>query len=173
MQTKKRSKSSRMHGRGNGGHGRGFRKCGKGSGHRGGFGLAGSGKRGDQKKTLILKLYGHKYFGKQGVTSRGSERDKRQRINLFQISENLAMLIEKGIAKKTKEGYEINLSAYKILGVGEVKEKLIISAESASKSAIEKVKKAGGEIKVKEIKKIETPLVESPKVLEKRKKAEK
>lgn len=170
MKTKKRTKSSRMRGRGMGGQGRGFRKSGKGSGHRGGFGLSGSGKRADHKKTLILKLYGHGYFGKKGITSKKTERDKRLRINLYQISENLATFIKKGIAKKTKDGYEVNLLKYKILGDGEVKEKLIISAEGASKLAIEKVKKAGGEIQIKEKKKIETPLVESPKVIEKRKK---
>lgn len=173
MKTKKRTKASRMHGRRNGGHGHGFRKSAKGSGHRGGFGMAGSGKRGDQRKTAIINKHGNDYFGKAGFTSRKTEKDKRQRINLAQISETLKTLIDKKIAKKSGDSYEINLPKYKILGVGEVKEKLIINAESASKSAIEKVKKAGGEIKIKEIKKIETPFVESPKIIERRKKAEK
>ncbi|RLG13518.1 hypothetical protein DRN69_05460 [Candidatus Pacearchaeota archaeon] len=44
---------------------------------------------------------------------------------------------------------EINLKDYKILGQGDVKNKLIIKAKEASKSAIEKVKKAGGEILLK------------------------
>ena len=48
---------------------------------------------------------------------------------------------------KKKDGkWEIELKDYKILGKGEVKEKLIIRAKEASKSALEKVKKAGGEI---------------------------
>lgn len=141
MKLKKRRKSSRMHGRKMGTHGRGARKKGKGSGHRGGKGMSGSGKRADQKKTLINKLYGHNYFGKQGVTSRGTKRDIRQRINLNQIS----MDLEK-YGKKTGKGYEIKLNKYKILGTGEIKEKLIITALEASKSAIEKIKKAGGEI---------------------------
>ena len=67
-----------MHGRNQGTHGRGARKKAKGSGHRGGIGMAGSGKRADHKKTLITKLYGNKYFGKQGLTSRKTERDKRK-----------------------------------------------------------------------------------------------
>lgn len=173
MKIKKRSKSSRMKGRKMGSHGHGFRKKAKGSGHRGGFGMAGTGKRGDQKKTLVLKLYGSGYFGKQGITSKRTEKDRRLRINLFQISENLRTFLEKGIAKKTKEGYEVNLEKYKILSQGEIKEKLIINAESASAKAIEKIKKLGGEIKIKEKKNIETPLVESPRVIEKKKKAEK
>jgi len=60
MKTKKRTKSSRMQGRGRGTHGYGERKKHKKSGHRGGKGMSGSGKRSDQKKTLVNKLYGNK-----------------------------------------------------------------------------------------------------------------
>jgi len=141
MKTKKRTKSSRMHGHNMGTHGRGARKKAKGTGHRGGKGMSGSGKRGDQKKTLITKLYGHKYFGKQGITSKGTKKDKTDKINVGEISQNL----EKYGVKKA-DSWEVNLKNYKILGTGEVKEKLIIHAKSASKSAIEKVKRVGGQI---------------------------
>jgi large subunit ribosomal protein L15 len=141
MKTKKRKKSSRMHGRGMGSHGRGFRKKGKGKGHRGGKGMAGTGKRADQKKTLVQKLYGHEYFGKQGITSRGTRRDKRKRINVGEIIANLHKYGEKNGDK-----WEINLKDYKILGDGEVNHKVIVHAKEASKSAIEKIQKAGGEI---------------------------
>ncbi len=141
MRTHKRKKSSRMHGRKMGTHGRGSRKKAKKSGHKGGIGMAGTGKRADQKKTLILNLYGHDYFGKQGVTSRGTERDVRKRVNVGEISLN-----PEKYGKKGKGGWEIDLKEYKILGDGDVKEKLMIKAKEASKSALEKVKKAGGEI---------------------------
>jgi len=141
MKTKKRTKSSRMHGYHMGTHGGGARKKRKGSGHKGGKGMSGSGKRADHKKTLVTKLYGHKYFGKQGITSRKTERDKRQRINLQQIGLHLEKY-----GKKVGDRWEINLKNYKILGEGEVNNKLIINAKEASKSAIEKVKKKGGEI---------------------------
>jgi len=144
IKTHKRKKSSRMHGKNMGTHGWGARKKHKKSGHRGGTGLSGSGKRSDQIKTLILKKYGHKYFGKQGITSRGTKRDIRQRINLQTIETNLEKY-----GKKVGDKWEINLSKYKILGTGEVKNKLIIRALEASKSAIEKVKNAGGEILLK------------------------
>lgn len=149
MKIKKRKKSSRMHGRKMGTHGGGCRKNRKGSGHRGGKGMAGSGKRGDQKKTLVNKRHGHGYFGKKGVTSLHSYRDKRDRINLAQIESNLESFVVKGLAKKSGEGYEINLKSYKILGTGEVKNSFIIEAESASKSAVEKVSAAGGKINIK------------------------
>ncbi len=122
-------------------HGWGSRKQHRSSGNRGGKGMAGSGKRADHKKTLITKLYGNKYFGKQGITSKKTARDKRNRINLHEIENNLEKY-----GKKTAKGWEIDLSSYKILGEGEVKEKLIIKTKEASKSAIDKVKKAGGEI---------------------------
>ena len=147
--TKKRKKASRMHGRGQGTHGWGARKKHKKSGHRGGKGMAGTGKRADQKKTLMTKLYGHGYFGKQGITSKGTKRDKRQRINLEKIELKIESFIKKGIAKKTTKGIEIDLQEYKILDSSKEyipKNKLIIKAKEASKSAIEKVRKEGGEI---------------------------
>ena len=154
FKVKKRPKASRRHGRKMGTSGWGARKKHKKSGHRGGIGMAGSGKRADHKKTLVQKKYGGNYFGKQGITSRGTKRDIRKRINVGYIQTN----IEK-YGKKSGDKWEINLQKYKILGTGEVKDKLIINALEASKTAIEKVKKAGGEIVVKEKKIIKTPLV--------------
>ena len=147
--TKKKKKSVKMRGRGQGTHGWGARKKHKKSGHRGGKGMAGTGKRADQKKTLVNKLYGHNYFGKQGVTSKKTRRDKRQRMNLGDIELNIESFLKKGIAKKTGKGIEIDLEGYKILDLGKeyhVREKLIIKAKGASKSASEKIKKAGGEL---------------------------
>ena len=156
--THKRKKSTRYHGRNMGTSSNGSRKTHRSSGNKGGTGLGGSGKRADHIKTLINKLYGNTYFGKQGVTSRGTKRDTRQRINLEQIQKNLDKY-----GKKTAKGWEINLAKYKVLGNGDVSEKLIITCLEASESAKEKVTKAGGEIIVKEIKEIKTPLVQHPK----------
>jgi len=160
MKIKKRTKSSRMHGRKMGTHGHGARKKAKKSGHRGGIGMSGSGKRADHKKTLVLKKYGHSYFGKQGITSRGTRRDIRKRINLKDIELNLNKL-----GKKTGDKWEINLKGYKILGEGEIKNKLIIKAKEASKIALEKIKKSGGEIifPEKKIEKKEMPPQEESK----------
>ena len=144
MKTHKRKKSTRD--KGSKTVRWGARKKHKKSGHRGGIGMAGSGKRADQKKTLVLKLYGNEYFGKQGITSRKTKRDMRLRINLRQINSNIENYIKKGIAKQTANGVEINLENYKILGDGEVNKKMIIKASEASESAAAKVKKAGGEI---------------------------
>ena len=131
MKLKKRKKSSRTKSRTHG-H---SAKLNKGKGSRGGKGMAGSGKRGDQKKSLVIKLYGNKYFGKQGITSKKTAKKKVKVINLNDIE------------KKFQAGEkEIDLSDYKILGEGEVKGKFIIKARAASASAIEKIKKEGGSI---------------------------
>jgi len=149
MKIKKRKKSSRMHGKGMGTHGWGARKKHKKSGHRGGKGMSGTGKRADQKKTLVTKLYKGKYFGKQGITSKGTKKDKRDRINLQTIEKNIKTYVKKGLAKKISGGFKIELKNYKILGSSKKyvpKNKLIIKSKEASQTAIDKVKEKGGEI---------------------------
>ena len=141
--THKRKKASRMQGRGMGTHGSGSRKNNRKSGNRGGKGMAGTGKRADQKKTLITKLYGNDYFGKEGVKRK---KPKIDAINLRDIELNLGNYLKKGIAKSLKDGIEIDLSNHKILGDGDLKQKLIIKAKAASKASIDKVTKLGGEI---------------------------
>ena len=133
MKLKKRTKHSRMRGKRTHGH---SAKLNKGKGSRGGVGLSGTGKRGDQKKTKMINLYGKKYFGKSGVTSKSNPKKKTKFINLRSIQE------------KYSPG-EINLEKFKILGNGEIKGKYIIKAKAASKTAIEKIKKEGGEIIIK------------------------
>lgn len=137
--TKKRKKSGRQRGENTYGHG--SRKKWRSSGEQGGHGMSGTGKRADHKKSLIIKLYGNKYFGKQGITSKGTRRKKLLVINLRQI-------IEKFPGKTN-----IDLKKYKILGDGELKIKLTITARGFTKSAKEKIEKAGGKIIISETRK--------------------
>ncbi|MFA6023194.1 MAG: uL15 family ribosomal protein [Candidatus Pacearchaeota archaeon] len=125
---KKRKRSSRM--RGSHTHGRGFKKKARGSGHRGGFGMAGTGKRADQKKTLLLNM-DEDYFGKKGLNV------KKKRYTIINVGE---------LDKLSNGKKELDLKKFKILGNGEVKTALTIHAYSASESAVEKIKKAGGKI---------------------------
>ncbi len=138
MKVKKRVKSSRF--RGSHTHARGFKKKARGSGHRGGKGMAGTGKRGDQRKTLILNLYGNDYFGK-GKVQRRKVAPKLKVINIRAIMQNPSRF-----GKESGGIFEVNLKGYKILGEGELDKKIKIIASEISKSASEKVKKAGGEI---------------------------
>ena len=133
MKVHKRKKNSRI--RGARTVGWGFRQKHKGHGNKGGFGKAGTGKRGDHDKQRALESDKKKrYFGKQGATSRGTARDKRLRINLYDIKDN--MLDKSG---------KVDLSKYKILGSGEGF-KGEIKARAASKLATQKMEKAGGKI---------------------------
>jgi large subunit ribosomal protein L15 len=127
MRLKKRKKYTRV--RGTRTHGWAMKKH-KGSGNRGGKGMSGTGKRGDQRKTYVLR-YLFPYFGKQGYTSRSTKRKMNNVINLSQI------------ASKFKPG-EVDLSEFKILGTGELGGKYSIKAKSFSEAAKLKIEKSGG-----------------------------
>jgi len=103
--------------------------------------------------------------GKIGFTSKS--RKKISVINLEEVKANIALWLEKGFASKISGGYQIEVkkAGYdKLLGAGEVKEKLFITTDFASKNAVEKVKAAGGEVKVlKSIIKKEKKKAEKPK----------
>jgi ribosomal protein L15 len=138
MKTHKRQKSSRT--RGGKTMGWGFRQKHKGHGNKGGFGMAGAGKRADHRRQLARNMAEDgKYFGKQGFTSKSTFKKKYDKINLITIKENFFK----------KSGDKIDLSSYKILGEGEGF-KAEIKAKSASVSAMEKMEKAGGKIIVSE-----------------------
>ena len=122
-------------------HGHGARKKWRKSGHKGGVGMAGSGKRGDQKKTMVIRKYGNAYFGKQGFTSRGTARRKNMIMNVGFIDKNLDSLI-----KKFGSNGVLNLSKYKILGSGDLSKKIKIKALQVSDSARGKIEKVGGSI---------------------------
>jgi ribosomal protein L15 len=129
MKTHKRKRTTRT--RGGKTQGYGFRQKHKGHGNKGGFGMAGAGKRADHRRQLAVNLAKPgKYFGKQGFTSKGTAKKKYDKINLRDIQLNF-------------KGTKIDLSGYKILGEGEGF-KAEIKAKSASASAIEKMEKAGG-----------------------------
>ena len=144
VRVKRRRKATRY--RGSHTHGRGFKKKARGSGHQGGKGMAGTGKRGDAKKTLILNLYGNDYFGKDKTLRRGSPRPKLEVINLADIMLQLPSLTSQGRAKDVKGTLELDLNGYKILGEGDVEGTFIIKASAASQTAIAKVRKSGGQL---------------------------
>ncbi len=119
-------------------HGWGSKKKHRGAGHRGGRGLAGTGKRGDAKKPTIIKTIGNAYYGRSGFTSKS--RTVERVINLRQLS----LMVEQG-----KVGKEINLKDLgydKILGMGKFEHKIKITAKTASENALEKLQKAGCEV---------------------------
>lgn len=129
-------------------HGYGSKKKHRGSGHQGGVGMAGTGKRADQKKTKIWKDVN--YFGRHGFVSKGNAKIKA--INLFYIETHLDLLVKNGVAKKEGDAYTINLKdlkCNKLLGSGTVTKKYHIKADYATASAIAKVEEAKGTVTVK------------------------
>ena len=140
----KKTRKAKGH-RGETTHGHGARKKWRKSGHKGGCGMAGTGKRADQKKTMITAKYGNKYFGKQGITSRGTERKKNLVVNLKDIEKNYDSLMN-----KFSKGDTLDMGKYKLLGQGELTKKVKLKVREASNGAVEKVKKAGGSVEVLE-----------------------
>jgi len=117
----------------------------KGAGNKGGRGLAGTGKRGDAKKPSIWK---ERYFGKFGFSKRRTK-PKIRVLNINKIQENLESLIDKKLVQKENDTYIIDSSKLKfnkLLATGKVSAKFKITVDYASKSAIEKIKQAGGEV---------------------------
>ena len=127
MTTNRRKKNMKQ--RGHHTHGWGHKKKHRGAGNRGGRGMAGSGKRADQKKISILQKYGTKYFGKYGFKIKNKKELKT--INIYEID---------------KSGQDLlDLKNYKVLGTGNITRKVKVIADKFSKKALEKIKKAGGE----------------------------
>lgn len=151
MKLKKRKKTSRL--RGSRTAGTGFRQQNKAHNKGGGRGMAGSGKRGDQKKQMALtkakKAGFDRYFGKKGFTSLHAKKNGIKTINLRDLKDNY-------FDGKNK----LDFKEHKILGTGDGFKGEVI-AKQASKTAIEKMTKAGGKIilpgaeKDKEVKKAE------------------
>lgn len=144
----KRTKVSRQ--RGSHTHGWGAKKKHRGAGHRGGRGNAGSGKKGDAKKPSFWK--NKKYFGKHGFIKKGVSRPVKG-INVGYLEEHLKRLIAQELVKEEKGVYTVDVSKLgfnKVLGNGTITKRFKITASYASPKAVEKIKKAGGEIITKE-----------------------
>ncbi|MDR0471664.1 MAG: uL15 family ribosomal protein, partial [Nitrososphaerota archaeon] len=76
------------------------------------------------------------YFGKHGFTSPQSKNRVESTINLYKLDQ-------------LKGGTEINLTEMgytKLLGAGLITRALTVQVKAASKSAVQKVEKAGGKL---------------------------
>lgn len=152
MKVKKRKKNTRY--RGSQTHRRGHRKRTRGVGNRAGVGMSGSE---NQKKSLIMKLYGPSYFGGDKTLRRGRVAPKLKVINLDNLIQRFDSLVKQGVAKQTKSGFEFNLKGYKLLAGGGLNAKISVKASAASESAIAQVKEAGGSIELEESEPVSEP----------------
>ncbi len=141
MTVNKRKKVARY--RGSMTHGGGSKKKRRGAGHRGGKGMAGSGKRSDSKKPSLWK---ERYFGKKGFVSK-NVRDIKA-VNINYLEENILKLQSDAINKEN-DIFSVDLGKLgfnKLLSTGKVTNKYKIKVPYASKKAIEKIKNNGGEV---------------------------
>ncbi|MBI4159393.1 50S ribosomal protein L15 [Candidatus Woesearchaeota archaeon] len=130
-------------------HGGGAKKKRRGSGNRGGFGMAGTGKRAGQKKPSILTTVGNAYYGKSGFHRPKKVVKKIHAINVFDLEKKLDFYVAKNLVKKDRDKYIIDLSDLgynKVLGAGLVTKALDIKVSLFSKRAKEKIEKAGGSL---------------------------
>jgi large subunit ribosomal protein L15 len=143
MVVNKRTKRSRS--RGLHTHFYGSKKKHRGAGHRGGRGNAGSGKKADQKKPSIWK--DTKYFGAHGFASKS--RVETESIALKDIARLLPQWITQGTATRDGASTSLDLSSVgfnKVLSNGNAPANLKLTAQFATKGAIEKIEAAGGSV---------------------------
>ncbi len=131
MTVNKRKKNSRH--KGSHTHGWGSKKKHRNSGNRGGFGMAGTGKRADHKKSQILRYIGTSYFGKRGFHLPQGTRHEVVAINIVDLP------VQK----------EVNLTAMgidKLLSKGQVMGPVKVIVAACSAKAKAKIEKAGGQV---------------------------
>ncbi len=132
----RKKRGSRTHGYGQVGQHRG-------GGQRGGHGNAGLRKH---KWTHTIK-YAPERLRKHGFIP--PKRREVSAINIGKLDEQVDSLLENKQAKKTKKGIKVDLNSLgydKLLGKGQINYPLIVQVKAYSKSAAEKIEKAGGEI---------------------------
>lgn len=132
----RKKRGSRTHGYGQVGQHRG-------GGQRGGHGKAGLRKH---KWTHTIK-YAPERLRKHGF--KPPKRKEVSTINVGKLDEQIDSLLDNKQAEKTKKGIKVYLNRLgydKLLGKGQVTHPLIVQVKSCSKSAAEKIEKAGGKI---------------------------
>jgi large subunit ribosomal protein L15 len=91
-----------------------------------------------------VTTYEPDYFGKKGFTSPKSLKHKQNTINIKKLDE---ISTNQSTEKEGKPYIDLTSLGYtKLLGTGQTTKALIVNVPSYSKSAAEKIKKAGGQI---------------------------
>ena len=140
MVVRRRRKILKQRGRGSG---YGSSKKHRGSGSRGGVGLAGLHKH--KRMTAIKYMPDH--FGKKGFKRPQKVLVDIKTINLKELDSKVEELLDQNKITKSKEGIKVNLKELgydKLLGTGKVNHPLIVEAKSFSKIAIKKLEENKG-----------------------------
>jgi len=118
--------------------------------HRKGGQRGGKGRTGGHKHLWIKIIkYFPDYFGKRGFHRPNSEYEIPTFINVGILDQMIEDLLKEGVAKK-KDGFiEVNLEELgfeKLLGSGQVKNKLLVRVKRATERAISKISNIGGKV---------------------------
>jgi large subunit ribosomal protein L15 len=122
------------------------------SGGSGGKGMVGFHKH---KWSLVMKYgesgTGWPFYGKHGFKQPETITVEWRPINVGKLAEIIKELKKKGKAKEEAGKYVINLldiGYNKLLGGGEVDIPMVVYTPVASRLAVEKIEKAGGEVRI-------------------------
>jgi large subunit ribosomal protein L15 len=136
---KRRQRGSRTHGGGS-------HKNRRGAGHRGGRGAAGRDKHEQQ-------LYGP--LGKFGFSRPEEAKEDVKDVNASELDEDVLLYAAEGLAEEAGDGYALDArdvvedgheaDAVKVLGSGDVRNELHVTADAFSETARELIEAAGGE----------------------------
>ena len=132
-------------------HGGGTHKNRRGAGHRGGRGDAGRSKH---------EFHNHEPLGKSGFKRPQKVQEEILEVEVRELDEDAPLLAAEGLAEETDGGYAIDVrdvvddaeraDAVKVLGGGQVRNELALTADAFSDGAREKVEDAGGSVELTE-----------------------
>jgi large subunit ribosomal protein L15 len=141
---KKRQRGTRSHGGGSHKHNRG-------AGHRGGRGAAGRDKH---------EYHHYPPLGKHGFTPPEKTQDAVAEVTVQELDEDAALLAAEGLAESedgayhidardvAEDGYEVDV--VKVLGNGQARQELHVTADAFTSSARKLVEEAGGSVDLTE-----------------------
>ncbi len=132
-------------------HGGGTHKNRRGAGHRGGRGRAGRDKH---------EYHNYEPLGKSGFKRPAKAQETVREVRLQTIDEDIALLAADGLAEETDFGYRVDArdlaedgweaDVVKVLGGGQLRSQLEVTADAFTDSAREQIEAEGGDAIVSE-----------------------
>ena len=128
-------------------HGGGTQKNRRGAGNRGGRGRAGRDKH---------EYHNYEPLGKSGFKRPEKAKEETVEVRIQKIDEDIALLAADGLAEETDWGYRVDAreiaadgedaDVVKVLGGGQVRNQLEVTADAFTEGARELIEAQGGEV---------------------------
>ena len=141
---KKRQRGTRTHGGGSHKHNRG-------AGHSGGRGAAGRDKH---------EYHNHPPLGKHGFTPPEKTQDVVAEVSVRELDEDAVLLAAEGVAEEEDGAYHVDardvaedgheVDVVKVLGNGEARQELHVTADAFTSGARAEIEQAGGSVELTE-----------------------